>query len=89
MKTLADGNFSLGYAYGCHHNLVLVEAYRMQTEMACFPCPCFVFVQILRLQPGSILVCGPLHHHVLLSSIFGAVALFRSDMLLIFNIVWP
>ena len=38
---------------------------------------------------GSIFVCGPLHHHVLLSSIFGAVGLFRSDMLLIFNMVWP
>ena len=38
---------------------------------------------------GSILVCGPLHHHVLLSSILGAVDLFRSDMLLIFNMVWP
>ena len=38
---------------------------------------------------GSIFVCGPLYHHVLLSSIFGAVGLFRSDMLLIFNMVWP
>ena len=38
---------------------------------------------------GSIFVCGPLHHHVSLSSIFGAVGLFRSDMLLIFNMVWP
>ena len=33
---------------------------------------------------GSIFVCGPLLHHVLLSSIFGTVGLFRSDMLLIF-----
>ena len=27
---------------------------------------------------GSIFVCGPLHHHVLLFSIIGAVGLFRS-----------
>ena len=38
---------------------------------------------------GSTFVCSPLHHHVLLSSILGAVGLFRSDMLLIFNMVWP
>ena len=37
---------------------------------------------------GSIFVCGPLVHRVLLSSIFGAVGLFRSDKLLIFNTVW-
>ena len=29
------------------------------------------------------------HHHVSLSSILGAVGLFRFDMLLIFNMVWP
>ena len=34
---------------------------------------------------GSIFVCGPLHHHVLLFSFLGAVGLFRSDMLLIFT----
>ena len=38
---------------------------------------------------GSIFVCGPLHHHVLLLSFPGAVGLFRSDMLLIFYMVWP
>ena len=46
----------------------------------------------LRMQvilTGSIFVCGPLHSHVLLSSILGAVGLFRCDMLLIFNMVWP
>ena len=37
----------------------------------------------------SIFVCGPLHHYVLLFSIFWAVGLFRSDMLLIFYMVWP
>ena len=37
---------------------------------------------------GSIFVCGPLHHNVLLL-FFGAVGLFRSDMLLIFYMVWP
>ena len=42
-----------------------------------------------RICTGSIFVCGPLHHYVLLFSIFGAVGLFRSDMLLIFNMVWP
>ena len=36
---------------------------------------------------GSIFVCGPLHHHVLLFSFLGAVGLFRSDMLLIFYMV--
>ena len=34
---------------------------------------------------GSIFVWGPLHYYVLLFSIFGAVGLFRSDMLLIFT----
>ena len=34
----------------------------------------------------NIFVCGPLHHYVLLFSIFGAVGLFRSDMLLIFEL---
>ena len=38
---------------------------------------------------GSIFVCGPLHHYVQLFSISGAVGLFRSDMLLIFYMVWP
>ena len=38
---------------------------------------------------GSIFVCGPFHHHVLLFSFLGAVGLFRSDMLLIFYMVWP
>ena len=37
----------------------------------------------------SIFVRGPLHHYVKLFSIFGAVGLFRSDILLIFNMVWP
>ena len=38
---------------------------------------------------GSIFVCGPSHHYVQLFSILGAVGLFRSNMLLIFNMVWP
>ena len=42
-----------------------------------------------RICTGNIFVRGPLHHYVLLFSIFGAVGLFRSDMLLIFNMVWP
>ena len=38
---------------------------------------------------GSIFVCGPLHHHVYCLVFLGAVGLFRSDMLLNFNMVWP
>ena len=45
--------------------------------------------KMLPVYVGSIFVCGPLHHYVLLFSIFGAVGLFRSDMLLIFYMVWP
>ena len=37
----------------------------------------------------AIFVFGPLHHHVLQFSFLGAVGLFRSDMLLIFYMVWP
>ena len=37
---------------------------------------------------GSIFVCGPLHHHVLLFSFLGAVGHFKSDMLLIFLLTW-
>ena len=37
---------------------------------------------------GSIFVCVPLHHHVLLFSFLGAVGRFKSDMLFIFYMVW-
>ena len=38
---------------------------------------------------SSIFFCGPLHHYIYCPVYFGAVGLFRSDILLIFNMVLP